>query len=62
MLRCPYCGELVTGEREYCIGCGRAVPDPARPVDHRLRAWLIGAFVFGALVLVAGMVRDALRG
>lgn len=37
------------------------MPDPTRPVDRRLRAWLIGAFVLGALVLIGNLVRDALR-
>ena len=60
MMKCPRCGELVTGDREICIGCGRPVPDPTRPVERRLRALVIGAFVLGALLMIGGMIRDAI--
>jgi hypothetical protein len=60
MIKCPRCGELVSGDRELCIGCGRPVPDPARPVERRLRALVIGAFVLGALMLIGQMIRDSL--
>ena len=60
MLKCPRCGELLSGERELCLGCGRPVPDPSRPVERRLRALLIAAFVAGALAMIAGMVRQSL--
>lgn len=62
MTKCPKCGELVTGDRDRCIGCGRAVPDAARPLEQRLRMLVIGAFVLGALVMIAQMVRDSLGG
>jgi uncharacterized membrane protein len=61
MMKCPRCGELVTGDREICIGCGRLVPDPSRPAERRLRAVLIAAFVAGALLMIGGMVRNYLR-
>lgn len=60
MIKCPRCGELVSGGAERCIGCGRLVPDPSRPMERRLRALLIGAFVVGALILLGGLVRDSL--
>ena len=60
MIKCPRCGELVSGDRELCLGCGRPVPDPSRPVERRLRALLIAAFIVGALVLIGGMVRDSI--
>ena len=59
MIKCPRCGELVSPDREICVGCGRRVPDPSRLVEQRLRALVIGAFVVAALVLIAGMVRRA---
>ena len=59
MLKCPRCGELVSPDREICIGCGRRVPDPSRPVETRLRALVIGLFVIAALMLIGGMVRDS---
>jgi len=59
MMKCPRCGELVSGDREICVACGRPVPDPARPVERRLRGLVIAAFVIGALVLIGGMIRDA---
>lgn len=58
MMKCPRCGELVTGDREICVGCGRAVPDPARPAERRWRALMIAAFVAGALWLIGGLVRS----
>lgn len=60
MIKCPRCGELVSGDRELCVGCGRPVPDPDRSVERRLRALVIGAFVIGGLALIGGMVRDSL--
>jgi hypothetical protein len=62
MLRCPSCGELVTGERDICVNCGRAVPDPALPAERRMRAALIAAFVLGALVLLGNLVRQTFLG
>ncbi len=59
MVKCPHCGELVADERQVCIGCGRPVHDPSRPLDRRLRAGLIAIFVAGGLVLIGGMIRDA---
>ncbi|MDB4885508.1 MAG: hypothetical protein JWN79_946 [Gemmatimonadetes bacterium] len=59
MIKCPRCGELVSADREICVGCGRRVPDPSRPVEQRLRALVIGAFVLAGLLLIAGMVRDS---
>ena len=59
MLRCPACGELVTGEREVCLNCGTVVPDPSRPAERRLRIGLIAFFVAGALMLIGELVRDS---
>ena len=60
MVKCPRCGELVSPDREICVGCGRRVPDPSRPVEQRLRMLVIGAFLIAGLALIAGMVRDSL--
>lgn len=60
MIKCPRCGELVPVDGERCLGCGRLVPDPSRPVEQRLRALVIGAFVIAAVLLIAGMVRDSI--
>jgi hypothetical protein len=60
MIKCPRCGELVSGDREVCLGCGQPVPDPARPVERRLRVLLIAAFIIGACLLIGGMVRDSM--
>lgn len=62
MLKCTHCGELVTGERSLCLGCGRAVPDPDRPVERRLRALLIAAFVGGGIIMIGMMIRDSMKG
>ena len=58
MLKCPRCGELVSDDREVCAACGQPVPDPARPLERRIRALIIAAFVGGALLLLFGVVRD----
>ncbi|MDB4880374.1 MAG: hypothetical protein JWL60_1820 [Gemmatimonadetes bacterium] len=60
MVKCTHCGELVTGDREVCLGCGRAVPNPDRPVERRLRAMLIAAFVLGGVLMIGQMIRDSL--
>jgi hypothetical protein len=60
MIKCPHCGELVSADREMCVGCGRRVPDPSRPMEQRLRALVIGAFLLAGLAMIAGMVRDSI--
>ena len=58
MLRCPYCGEIASAEREFCASCGTKVPDHSAPFERRVRALLISVLVLGALVILSSFARD----
>jgi uncharacterized OB-fold protein len=56
--RCSHCGELVSPEHDYCVGCGTPIPDHGLPLERRVRALIIVSLVLGAAVILGSLVRD----